>query len=157
MLTSEILNPELSFHHLECASKKRLLENLSNSISEVVPSFDADELFDNLIAREKLGSTGLGEGVAIPHCRLENCFDASGTIVKLSSPIDFDAIDGEPVDLLFILIVPKEATQDHLDILSKVAELFNSSDVRNHLRNTKNSEELYETTLSYMQDLDSNP
>lgn len=151
MINTQILNPELIFHNIEGHSKKRLLETLAKDVAQIIPNFDANELFDNLIAREKLGSTGLGEGIAIPHCRLENCSGVTGALVKLTTPIDFDSIDGEPVDLLFVLIVPTEATQEHLDTLSEVAELFGNPQVREKMRATKNGEELFQVTLVFME------
>ena len=88
-------------------SKKRLFETIARIISDDQPSLVYEEVFDQLIAREKLGSTGLGQGIAIPHCRVEHCPQPLGTLVTLEQPIDFDAPDDQPVDLLFALLVPE--------------------------------------------------
>src|SRR5690606_35295187 len=82
----------------------------------------ADAIYESLLAREKLGSTGFGNGIAIPHCRLEQCTEAVGALLQLSSEIDFDSLDGAPVDLIFVLLVLYEATEQHLQILKTLAE-----------------------------------
>lgn len=145
MLVHELLTPSSTLFGLEGGSKKRILERTSEIISEQNAELDASCIFNGLHGREKLGSTGIGEGVAIPHCRLSNCKDAKGYLVKLSDPIDFDAIDGKPVDLLFVLVVPEEATDEHLQILAAIAELFSQEAVREELRNVQDSDALYQT------------
>lgn len=153
MRVASLLNPELTFYDLEGTSKKRVLEQIASEVSRIIPSIDANGLFDNLIAREKLGSTGIGEGVAIPHCRSQNCTQAIGTLVKLDQSIDFDAVDGQKVDLLFVLIVPENATQDHLDTLSNLAEMFNQQSFRNRLRQSGNQHELFDTAMEFAEAL----
>jgi len=76
-------------------------------VAQFYPELDENQIFNNLVARERLGSTGIGQGIAIPHCRLEDCKRVVGALLTLSEPIDFDAIDNEPVDLLFVLLVPR--------------------------------------------------
>jgi PTS system nitrogen regulatory IIA component len=92
------------------------------------------KVFDSLFARERLGSTGLGQGVAIPHGRIKGLKDAVAAFVRLSEPVPFDAPDGQPVSLLFFLLVPEQATQAHLDILSELAQLFSEKSSRDGLR-----------------------
>jgi PTS system nitrogen regulatory IIA component len=96
-----------------------------------------------LIAREKLGSTGLGEGIAIPHCRIENCSQPTGILLTLAEPIDFDSPDNQPVDLVFALLVPAEAHQQHLDTLAGLARLFSQPDFCDSLRNAQDRAELF--------------
>ena len=109
---------------------------------------DYDAIFDQLIAREKLGSTGLGKGIAIPHCRAANCQEPLGTLVTLEDPVDFDAPDDRPVDLLFVLLVPEAAHQEHLDILANIARLFSQPDYCERLRAAKSDAALYSTATS---------
>ncbi len=129
-----LLSPERTLQHIEGGSKKRILEFVSNIIAESNGSIVAEDLFSGLISRERLGSTGIGEGVAIPHCRLAGITEAIGALIHLSEPIDFDAIDNRPVDLLFFLLVPEEACEEHLNILGKLAESFSQEVIRERLR-----------------------
>jgi PTS system nitrogen regulatory IIA component len=141
----ELLTPSSTLCGLEGGSKKRILENASELISEQHPDMSQACIFSGLHAREKLGSTGIGDGIAIPHCRLADCIEAKGYLVKLDNPIDFDSIDSKPVDLLFILIVPEDSTSEHLQTLASIAELFSQEQVRDTLRQTTDSHTLYET------------
>ncbi len=129
-----LLSPERTLQNIEGGSKKRILEFASNIIAESNGNIVAEDLFSGLISRERLGSTGIGEGVAIPHCRLAGITEATGALVHLSEPIDFDAIDNRPVDLLFFLLVPEEACEEHLNILGKLAESFSQEAIREQLR-----------------------
>lgn len=151
MLFHQVLTPERTFCDVPGSSKKRVLENISKLMGESIDSLDAEEIFAGLIGRERLGSTGLGEGVAIPHCRLDNCSETFGSLIKLPEPIDFDAIDRQPVDLLFVLLVPAEATEAHLKTLASAAELFSQPAFRDQLRKAKNAKELYITALEFNQ------
>ena len=90
-------------------------------------------MFDSLFAREKLGSTGLGQGVAIPHGRIKGLKEAVGAFVRLPAPVPFDAPDGKPVNLLFVLLVPEQATEQHLQILSELAQMFSDRALREQL------------------------
>lgn len=128
----------------QCTSKKRLLEHISNVLAEQLDDAQSDDIFDRLIAREKLGSTGIGEGIAIPHSRLRECEDTLGALFVLKDPVDFDAIDRKPVDIVFVLLVPEEATEQHLQTLKMLAEKFNEEDFRNHLRQAQSDSELYQ-------------
>lgn len=145
MLVHELLTPSSTLCNLEGGSKKRTLETVSKLISESQSDMDRTCVFNGLHGREKLGSTGIGDGIAIPHCRLAECKDATGFLIKLESPIDFDAIDRKPVDLIFALVVPEDATSEHLQTLAAIAELFSSEDVREQLRATETNEQLYQT------------
>ena len=138
-----ILSPSRTLCNLDGGSKKRTLQLLANHVANDIPTLDAEELFRRLIAREKLGSTGLGQGIAIPHCRMENCTGTIGVVAKLKDSIDFDALDGEPVDLVFALMVPEEAHDDHLQALAAIAEKFSDSEFVTHLRNAGSPEQLY--------------
>ncbi|WP_028468549.1 PTS IIA-like nitrogen regulatory protein PtsN [Neptunomonas japonica] len=137
-----LLSPERVLQNIEGGSKKRIIELVSKVIAESNNDLSAEAVFSGLIGRERLGSTGIGEGVAIPHCRLANVKTATGALIYLSKPIDFDAIDNRPVDLLFFLLVPEEACDDHLSTLGKLAEVFSQEEFRDKLRNTHSNQQL---------------
>ena len=105
--------------------------------------------FSSLLAREKLGSTALGDGIAIPHCRISGCSEAMGTLLTLEEPIDFDAPDGNPVDILFVLLVPAEAHQEHLTILGGLAQLLSNSDYCQGLRDASSNQELHRFPVEF--------
>lgn len=142
-----ILTPARARTGVPGGSKKKVLEAIAALFAAEQPEIDPDLLFDNLIAREKLGSTGFGHGIAIPHCRLAGCSAPLGAILHLDSPVDFDAIDGAPVDLLFVLLVPETATEEHLALLRQIASLFGDEQLRERLRQAPNSPSLYQAVL----------
>ncbi len=148
MHLENILTPARSRVNVPGGSKKRVLEFIATLFAEDQPGMDADLLFDSLIAREKLGSTGFGNGIAIPHCRLAGCTQPMGAILHLDSPVDFDAIDGAPVDLLFVLLVPETATEQHLTLLRQIAALFDNDKLRERLRKAPDSQTLYQAALA---------
>jgi PTS system nitrogen regulatory IIA component len=117
---------------LEVGSKKRLFEHVGRLL-ENDRGLTSGRVFDALFSREKLGSTGLGLGVAIPHGRIKGLAEAIGAFVRLASPIHFDAPDGQQVALVFVLLVPEVATEHHLQLLSELAEMFSQSPVREAL------------------------
>ncbi|CAA0083352.1 Nitrogen regulatory protein [Zhongshania aliphaticivorans] len=147
MILESILTPGRTECGVSVTSKKRLLEHIAAAISADNAEFDADELFNELLARERLGSTGLGHGVAIPHCRSNRCSSVTGMLLKLEQAIDFEAIDDEPVDLIFALIVPAEAHDEHLKVLSALATAFNETDYRNNLRTAEDANTLFKRSI----------
>ena len=130
----DLLVPERIVCNAAVTSKKRALELLSDMMADVDPDLGEMEIYNGLLARERLGSTGLGHGVAIPHGRFKNVTDACGVLVRLETGVDFDAIDGKPVDLLFALLVPEESTEEHLQLLAALAEMFADEGMRARLR-----------------------
>ncbi len=118
---------------LDVGSKKRVFER-AGLLFENNHSIARSQVFDSLFAREKLGSTGLGQGVAIPHGRIKGIKDAVGALVRMREPIPFDAPDGAPVGLIFVLLVPERATDLHLQILSELAQMFSDQSFRERLR-----------------------
>lgn len=142
MTIVELLAPDRVQPHADIASKKRALELLSTLIAESRTDLDQGEIFTSLLNREKLGSTGLGHQVAIPHGRVASPGPAVGAFVSLVQPIEFDAIDDQPVDLLFALIVPEESTSEHLAILAQLAELFRDEAYCQKLRDAESPEDL---------------
>ena len=145
---SQILAPQRTVCRAPGVSKKRLFETIAKIICADQLTLPYDDVLDHLITREKLGSTGLGQGIAIPHCRVGNCVQPLGTLITLREPIDYDAPDGVPVDLLFVLLVPEEADQQHLDILATIASLFNQADFCARLRAARDDEALYNIASS---------
>ncbi|ARB27785.1 PTS IIA-like nitrogen regulatory protein PtsN [Pseudomonas tolaasii] len=142
-----ILTPGRSLVNVPGGSKKRALEQIANLIGREVPELDTQAVYEALIAREKLGSTGFGNGIAIPHCRLQGCESPVSALLHLDAPIDFDAIDGAPVDLLFVLLVPQAATDAHLELLRQIASMLDRKEVRDKLRSAKSNEALYQVVL----------
>ena len=142
-----ILTPGRSLVNVPGGSKKKALEQIANLISSQVPELEMQDVFEALIAREKLGSTGFGNGIAIPHCRLKGCETPVSALLHLDHPIDFDAIDGAPVDLLFVLLVPQAATDAHLELLRQIASMLDRKEVREKLRSATSNEALYQVVL----------
>jgi PTS system nitrogen regulatory IIA component len=140
---SQILTLERTQLGAQCTSKKRVLEHISNFLADNIPDSQSDHIYERLIAREKLGSTGIGEGIAIPHSRLQDCDDTLGALFVLEEPVDFDSIDRQLVDIVFVLLVPEEATEQHLQTLSMLAQKFNDEAFRASLRKATTTEELY--------------
>jgi len=134
----------ITLNRIECnvaaSSKKRTLEHISHLISNGITDVDQNEIFDSLIAREKLGSTGLGKGIAIPHGRLKSANQTIAAFVQLDKGIDFDAPDGEPVDLLCALLVPPDCSDEHLQVLALLSEMFSKPEMRDKLRATHDPE-----------------
>lgn len=143
MNIAEMLTPERTRCNVKGVSKKRVSEYISTFLADTA-DVDADELYQEMLARERLGSTGIGHGIAIPHCRLHSCSAITGALLKLEKAIDFDASDGANVDLVFALIVPDEQNDEHLQALSTIAELLQSDDVREQLRRCTSSQTLYQ-------------
>ena len=131
-LVAKLLPPSNVVVDLTVSSKKRLFEQVG-LLFENHQGIARGTVFDSLFARERLGSTGLGQCVAIPHGRIKGLKEALGAFVRLASPIPFDAPDGKPVALLFFLLVPEQATEKHLQILSELAQMFSDKAFRDEL------------------------
>ena len=129
---------------VDATSKKRAFEH-AGLLFENQHAIARATVTDNLFARERLGSTGLGHGVAIPHGRIKGLKKACGAFIRLATPIPFDAPDGEPVSLLFVLLVPEQATEQHLQILSELAERFSERPCREALTAARDAEAVRQT------------
>ena len=132
-LISKILPLENVLLDAESTSKKRVFERVG-LLFENSQKLARSQVFDSLFAREKLGSTGLGQGVAIPHGRIKNLREAVAAFVKTENPIPFDAPDGLPVNLIFVLLVPERATDLHLQLLGELAQMFSNTEFREKLQ-----------------------
>lgn len=148
MLISDIIKPERVLCDVQAGSKKAALELLAGLIAQASPGLTQAEVFASLLAREKLGSTGLGKGIALPHGRLKQGNQTLGAFVRLQSPVDYDAADKAPVDLLFALVVPEESTQEHLDMLAKLAELFSNNNNLVIIRAADSSNAIFDILVS---------
>ena len=143
MELERILSPECTRAGLAAASKKRALELASELLASAHPELDPGQLLDALIARERLGSTAVGEGVALPHCRFGACTTPTAALLRLEEPIDFEASDRRPVDLVFVLVVPEEANDLHLQILGSAATALNDPGYRAALRDADSDAAMY--------------
>lgn len=119
---------------LEASSKKRAFEQ-AGLLFENNQGISSSGVFDSLFARERLGSTGLGHGIAIPHGRIKGLNEAVGAFLRLNEAVQFDAPDGRPVNIMFVLLVPEQANEKHLQILSELAQMFSDADFREKLSN----------------------
>ena len=142
MNISEFLSPADVLVDIRVSDKRQLLHELARKAASRL-SFPADHIAAELLKREELGSTGTGSGIAIPHARIPVVTKSFGVLVRLRQPIDFDAIDGKPVDLVFLLLMPTTADRNQLDALSSVARRLRASEILFQLRCAKNAAELY--------------
>lgn len=142
-LLSRILPLENIVLDLQATSKKRALEQVA-LLFENNQGLERASVFDSLFARERLGSTGLGHGVAVPHGRIKQVTQPAAAFVRLAQPVAFDAPDGKPVDLLLVIVVPEAATQQHLDILAEVAQKLSDENEVNQLRTLTDAGRVHE-------------
>ena len=143
MHIADFISPERVIRKSKVSSKKRALEEVSGLIAGAQADLVELEIFDCLLARERLGSTGIGHGVAIPHGRLKSVTHPIGAFAVLEKGVDFDAMDGAPVDLVCALVVPVESTEEHLQILASLAALFSDERLRENMRRAASAEEVY--------------
>lgn len=139
---SRLLAPTNVVIDLSVTSKKRLFEQVG-LLFENNQGIERSKVFDSLFARERLGSTGLGEGVAIPHGRIKGLKEAVAAVIRLTEPLAFDAPDGKPVQILIFLLVPEQATDEHLELLSELAELLSDEAVRQALVSADDPAEIH--------------
>jgi PTS system nitrogen regulatory IIA component len=150
-LVSKILTPSHVSLDLQASSKKRLFEQ-AGLLFENLDGIARSVVYDSLFAREKLGSTGLGQGVAIPHGRIKGLKDALGAVVRRAQPVAFDAPDGNPVSLVFVLLVPEKANEKHLQILSELAQMFSDKALREAMSRAPDAAALYELIAAWQPD-----
>lgn len=129
---AKLLSPDNILLDLEASSKKRVFEQ-AGLLFENRYGIARSTVYDTLFARERLGSTGLGQGIAIPHGRLKGLKEAVGGFMRLATPVQFDSPDGKPVQLVFVLLVPEAANERHLQLLSELAQMFSDRNLREQL------------------------
>ena len=144
MKLQQLISKDSVVCNADISSKKRALEFLAELLAKESADADSFDIFQHLTEREKLGSTSLGNGVAIPHARADTSDKAIGAFIKLEDGIDFDSPDNTPTDLLFALMVPEHYTDEHLEILSGLASCFSDKVLCGNLRSAKTSQELYD-------------
>lgn len=144
MKLSEILNLNSILCHTSVNSKKRLLDKICQLAVKQVSDIEEDDLLDSLLDREKMGSTGIGNGIAIPHGRIPNNNQAIAVLITTEKAIDFDAIDNRDVDVFISLFVPKDSCQEHLDTLQNIAQLFSDKKILKQVRKCTDEQALYE-------------
>ena len=149
MNIADIVAPDRVQLAADVQSKKRALEQLADILAEGTPYLTAADVFNGLIGREKLGSTGVGDGVAIPHARLKGIDDCIGAFIRLPQGVDFEATDDQPVDLIFGLLVPEDATDEHLKLLRQLAEIFSETETLADLREANDDRSLYRALLDH--------
>jgi PTS system nitrogen regulatory IIA component len=145
---AKLLSPGNVVVDLEASSKKRVFEQ-AGLLFENNQGIARSVVFDALLARERLGSTGLGQGIAIPHGRIKGLREAVGAFVRLAAPVQFDSPDGKPVSLLFVLLVPEAATEQHLQILSELAEMFSDRALRESLGSVADAARIHELLTTW--------
>ena len=150
-LVAKILSPSHVAVDLQASSKKRLFEQ-AGLLFENQDAVARSVVFDSLFARERLGSTGLGQGVAIPHGRIKGLKDALCAFFRLAQPVPFDAPDGNPVNLVFVLLVPEKATEKHLQILSELAQMFSDKVLREAMTRAPDAAALHQLVTAWQPD-----
>ena len=144
MEISDILTRDRILCNVDLSSKKAALETLAHMLAGAGNDVTGQQVFNSRLSRERLGGTDLGNGIALPHGRLKNSFSTIAAFIRLKQGVDYDASDRQPVDLIFALLVPEDSTEEHLRILAKLAEMFNTSEFVARLRRQKSSETIYE-------------
>ena len=142
MEIADLLAPDAVIASLKAQSKKQLLQELSEHAARLTGLPDR-RIFETLIERERLGSTGMGQGIAIPHGRIASLPRITGFFARLETPIAYDAVDNQPVDLVFLLLAPEGAGADHLKALARIARLLRDQDVAKKLRASREAQAIY--------------
>lgn len=138
----DLITPKSIIANLRAGSKKQALQELAKKAAELTGQHER-AIFDVLLERERLGTTGVGHGIAIPHGKLPNLDRVHGVFARLERPVDFDAIDEQPVDLMFLLLAPESAGADHLKALARVSRLLRGASMCEKLRGCDNADAIY--------------
>ena len=142
MTLTDLVAPQAVIPSLKVNNKKQALQEIAAKAAAISERPERD-IFDVLMQREKLGSTAIGNGIAIPHGKLAKLNRLVGMFARLDRPIDFDALDGQPVDLIFVLLAPEGAGADHLKALARIARMLRDQDLANKLRDARDAEAIY--------------
>lgn len=142
MSLNDLIRLEGILPHLQAATKKQVLQDLSDKAA-ALSGMSAREIFDALLQRERLGSTGVGHGIAIPHGKIAQATSIFGVFARLDKAIDFDALDGVPVDLIFLIIAPESAGADHLKALARIARFLREPTTAAKLRGARDAATIY--------------
>jgi PTS system nitrogen regulatory IIA component len=142
MIINDIISLDRTQCSVECQSKKKIFEVISEIAVQQSPELDQVEVLSSLLAREKMGSTGIGNGIAIPHGKIKGLENMIAVIVTSNKPIEFDAIDSQAVDIFFAILVPEEQTESHLQALSGIARKLSNKDIVKAVRQATNKNEI---------------
>jgi PTS system nitrogen regulatory IIA component len=142
MEIADLLSPDAVLAHVKATTKKQVLQEMAHKAA-ILTKLPERRIFDTLIEREKLGSTGMGQGIAIPHGRIPGIEKMTGLFAQLDHPVDFDSMDDQPVDLVFLLLAPEGAGADHLKALARVSRLLRNQAVCEKLRAAPQAATLY--------------
>jgi len=148
MSLQEFIKPDGVLCNASARSKKHCLEILSELLIRNIPDVASDDIFECLIDRERLGCTGLDKGAAFPHCRVKGIDKSVAVLIKLSEPIDFDSPDGEPVDIIFGMMVPEEIDDKHREDVKFVTRVLSDEGLRARLREMSSSSDLYDALIN---------
>lgn len=148
MLDSDLLSPARILARVRISSKKRLFELISTTLASKNPELDSREIFESICVRENLGSTALGNGIAMPHGRISGTDDVQALFLQLIKPLPFDADDNQPVDLVFALTVPETCSEDHKKLLSDIVERFSDPELLEQLRMAEDVNEIWQLLSS---------
>jgi PTS system nitrogen regulatory IIA component len=144
MKLQDILTLDCTLCAIKGTSKKKLLEVVSETAANKIDNLDTHQLFESLMAREKVGSTGIGNGIAIPHGRLSNTSQVIAVLLTSEQAVEFDSIDNRNVDIIIALFVPEESCQEHLETLQSIAQIFSDKKTAKKVRKCQNSQELFD-------------
>lgn len=142
MSKNELISSEAILTDLDSDSKKKVIQAIASEASKIC-NLSESEIFDTLLERERLGSTAVGHGVAIPHGKVNKLDQIVGLFAKLKSPIDFDSLEEQPVDLIFVLLAPESAGADHLKALSRIARVLRDDEIATKLRESSSKNEIF--------------
>ena len=143
MKINQLLSPESTFCNLDLSSKKKILEKVSQVMADITDTAP-QEIFESLFARERLGTTALGQGIAIPHGRTKSCKGATAVFILLNNPVDYDAPDGQPVDIIFAILVPELADSEQLKCLAEIAKVLSQPSLISQIRHAHCSDALFQ-------------
>jgi PTS system nitrogen regulatory IIA component len=144
MEIKDILHPDCTLCAVQGTSKKRVLELISQIANQYLIDIDQATILSSLTCREKMGSTGIGNGIALPHGRLHDLENVIAILVTSEKPIDYDAIDNAPVDIFFAILVPENKASEHLGTLSTIATKLNNKETLSRMRKARTEQELFE-------------
>ncbi|WP_438971401.1 PTS sugar transporter subunit IIA [Methylophaga sp.] len=148
LIAALLVNADNISFHDPASSKKKVLENLSQKLAANTTATSAEKIFQVLLERERLGSTGLGKGVAIPHARVPDLTHTVAAMLTLDTSVPFESSDGQPIDIAFGLLVPEEDTDNHLQHLSRLVTLFRDAEICEKIRTAKDAEDIFELLIS---------
>lgn len=141
---SEVLSPDCTKCAVPVSSKKKILEHISMLAASHLPDTSVHDVLDSLLTREKLGSTGIGKGIAIPHGKLTDTDHIVAVFLTTQTPVSFDAIDKKPVDIFFALLVPEDKCKEHLQTLAAIAKFLSDKDTCKRVRKAENDQALFD-------------